>query len=353
MDHVQLIHRAREAIKRAVSSLIGPGTDYALLDFPDYTNVGDSAIWLGTIAILMEVTGRLPRYVSTASDFDAFAFRASLPEGPIFLLGGGNFGDIYVSHQDLRIKILREFRDRRIIQLPQSVMFRDERNARQTAEAIAGHQDFHMFVREHASLRFVQQNFNCPVTLVPDAAFGLGPLERPRAPEYPVMLLLREDAERVGYDYSPFEAFGAVPWVDWIREYRGFHSLHRLKASFVCLLRGRCTSLDRRVALFNLMANTRLKRGLSLLAQGDRVITDRLHGHIMCTLMNIEHVAMDNDYGKIHGYIDAWTSPYDGVVMADNPQQAVSMLGSLKDRAAQIGKPRRATLRRTKTSLQP
>jgi pyruvyl transferase EpsO len=55
--------------------------------------------------------------------------------------------------------------------------------------------------------------------------------------------------------------------------------------------------------------------------------------------MNIEHVAMDNDYGKIHGYIDAWTSSYDGVVKANNPRQAISMLDFLKNRAAQMGKP--------------
>ncbi|MCO5964842.1 polysaccharide pyruvyl transferase family protein [Sinorhizobium meliloti] len=338
MKHVQLIHRDREALKRAVSSLIGLGTDYALLDFPDYTNVGDSAIWLGSIAIVKEVTGRLPRYVSTYSDFDASALRASLPEGPIFLLGGGNFGDIYVPHQDLRIKVLRGFRDRRIIHLPQSIMFRDESNARETAEAIARHPDFHLFVRDNASLRFVQQNFKCPTTLVPDAAFGLGPLERPRAPKYPVMMLLREDLERVAYDGSLLEAFGDVPRMDWIREHRGFHTLHRLKARPVSLLTRRWTSSDRLVVL-NTLAKTRLKRGLSLLAQGDRVITDRLHAHIMCTLMNIEHVAMDNDYGKIHGYIDAWTSSYDGVVKANNPRQAISMLDFLKNRAAQMGKP--------------
>jgi pyruvyl transferase EpsO len=339
MQHVQLIHRDREALKRSVSSLIGLETDYALLDFPDYTNVGDSAIWLGSVAVIKEVTARLPRYVSTCSDFDAPALRASLPEGSIFLLGGGNFGDIYVSHQDLRIKVLREFRDRRIIHLPQSITFRDRSNVRETADAIAHHPDFHMFVRDKASLRFAQQNFNCPTTLVPDAAFGLGPLERPCAPRYPVVLLLREDLERVAYDYSPLEAFGDVPWMDWIREHRGFHTLHRLKARLVSLLTGRWTGSDRRVVLFNMLARTRLKRGLSALAQGDRVITDRLHAHIMCTLMNIEHVAMDNNYGKIHGYIDAWTSPYDGVVKANNPRQAVAMLDFLEHRATQLGTP--------------
>ncbi|RZM06107.1 MAG: exopolysaccharide biosynthesis protein, partial [Sphingomonas sp.] len=37
---------------------VAPGSRYALVDFPDHANVGDSAIWLGELAMLRQVTGR-------------------------------------------------------------------------------------------------------------------------------------------------------------------------------------------------------------------------------------------------------------------------------------------------------
>ena len=35
-------------------------------------------------------------------------------------------------------------------------------------------------------------------------------------------------------------------------------------------------------------------------------MTDRLHGHIMATLLGKPHVVIDNFYGKIANFIHAW-----------------------------------------------
>ena len=37
------------------------------------------------------------------------------------------------------------------------------------------------------------------------------------------------------------------------------------------------------------------------------MITDRLHAHILCTLLDHPHIALDNSYGKLKGFIEAWT----------------------------------------------
>jgi hypothetical protein len=44
-----------------------------------------------------------------------------------------------------------------------------------------------------------------------------------------------------------------------------------------------------------------------LLGSGRVVITDRLHGHILCTLLEIPHVVLDNSYGKISRFLDSFT----------------------------------------------
>ena len=42
-------------LKQTMLTLLAPGEEYALIDFPDHGNVGDSAIWLGEIEVLTQV----------------------------------------------------------------------------------------------------------------------------------------------------------------------------------------------------------------------------------------------------------------------------------------------------------
>src|SRR3954447_26202727 len=82
----------------------------AIVDFPDIRNCGDSAIWLGEIAWLKRRFNKRPDYVSRMVDFSAEELERRVPGGPIFIHGGGNFGDIWVAHQDFREAILEPFR---------------------------------------------------------------------------------------------------------------------------------------------------------------------------------------------------------------------------------------------------
>ncbi|RUV24750.1 exopolysaccharide biosynthesis protein, partial [Mesorhizobium sp. M1A.T.Ca.IN.004.03.1.1] len=75
-------------------------------DFPDIRNCGDSAIWLGEMAYLKDRFGKRPDYVSRLYDFSADELKRRVPTGPIFIHGGGNFGDIWVAHQDFREAIM-------------------------------------------------------------------------------------------------------------------------------------------------------------------------------------------------------------------------------------------------------
>src|SRR3546814_17133527 len=70
-----------------------PSGKLALVDFPDHSNVGDSAIWLGEMAYLRK-NNRLPAYHSAIADFDDEACRAAIGDGPILIHGGGHMGKI-------------------------------------------------------------------------------------------------------------------------------------------------------------------------------------------------------------------------------------------------------------------
>src|SRR3546814_19637634 len=56
----------------------------ALVDFPDHSNVGDSAIWLGEMAWL-DGNGRLPIYSAALNNFSETDLLRAAPQGPILI----------------------------------------------------------------------------------------------------------------------------------------------------------------------------------------------------------------------------------------------------------------------------
>ncbi|MCU6454533.1 polysaccharide pyruvyl transferase family protein [Sphingomonas sp. A2-49] len=270
---------------------VGPGDRYALVDFPDHANVGDSAIWLGEVAILRAVTGRDPDYVATWDGFDSAAFRAASPKGVVFLHGGGNLGDIWRHHQTFRETVLATVRDRRVVQLPQSIHFRAPGGIAAFGTLVAAHPDFHLAVRDRASLALAQRHWDCPVTLAPDSAFAIGRQHRGVA-DVGTLLLLRSDDERVAHDPAIVGERPDALVCDWLDDGP---------------LPGR-TAGEPAAAYCHRLARARVDRGLALLSRGRRIVTDRLHAHILATLLDIPHVALDNDYGKLSAYIACWTA---------------------------------------------
>src|SRR5262249_30543702 len=133
---------------------------FALIDFPDYSNVGDSAIWLGEIAFL-ESQGLSPAYCGELWSHAPDAMVEAIGDGTIFLSGGGNFGTIWKAHHDSRLALLARFPDHRIVQLPQSIHFDSEAAVADTARAIERHGAFTMMVRDLPSLVFAQRHFPC------------------------------------------------------------------------------------------------------------------------------------------------------------------------------------------------
>ena len=325
MDNLAQIATIRKSLLDALAPVITPHPSYALVDFPNYSNVGDSAIWLGQVQIMCDMGLGRPSYVSEISDFCAKDLMRFCPKGPIYIIGGGNFGDIWPEHQDFRIFLLKNFKDRPVVQFPQSIWFRDMANIRATKEAIASHGNFTMFVRDRNSLEFAQEHLGCPAILAPDAAFGMGHIDRPHTPCLDTLFLLRTDKEKRAIDWPDLGQQSASSIVDWLEE-RG----RPLRiAGIEHKIRSRIGDpAFARFHYFQRLATIRLQRGLALLSKGRVVVTDRLHAHVLSFLMDIPHVVLDNDYGKVSSFIAAWTSGSDLVATANDPDEALR----LKDR---------------------
>lgn len=296
---------------------------YALLDFPDHSNVGDSAIWLGETQFFAD-HAKPPAYASNLKSHDSNQMEQAIGDGTIFLHGGGNFGTIWKSHQDFRIELLTRFHGQRIIQLPQSIYFDNYEAVDETARAIEQHGDFTLLVRDQRSLEFSRCHFQCEVFLCPDMALYMEPLER-QAPVHDFYYLMRTDFERSvrGKADHPGHSFESG---DWLTEDK---LQMRMSAATSKLLDFGQSPNAARALKYDRLAHTRLKRGIASLSSGRVVVTDRLHGHILSTLLGIPHVALDNNYGKLQNFIQAWTSDIGFLRTADTLEEAQSLAEEL------------------------
>jgi len=205
------------------------------------------------------------------------------------------------SHQEFRLRLLSEFPDRQIIQLPQTIHFSSKASLKRAADIINSHKNFLILVRDVQSLNVARKEFTAPVDLCPDMAFCLGSQSSQAAITRKLLLLLRTDHEKVEQERSrPLPDFAAVE--DWLTEQRGLGKwlfLRALLQTFLFVFKGRMPSeLDVRIRWFHLLASNRVARGMKQVGSSAYVITDRLHTHIFCVLLNVPHSVLDNKLWK-------------------------------------------------------
>ena len=305
---VVLCARLADTLAAALAPLAAGRSHYGLLDYPAYWNIGDSAIWAGEIPLLGHLHGRPAAYTSQMRYPPAEPGRLLPRDAVLYLQGGGNFGDIWPRHQLYREAVIARHPHHRIVQLPQSIHYDDPAAVERTRRVIGAHGDFHLMVRDAESAAFAQRMFDCPVILAPDAAFAMDMADCPRATApQGILALLRADKERRA-DAAEGRALLAAAGariVDW----GGPGKLRRrAEKAFVGLglvLPFRAAQGLRRAG-FDAMAAARVAWGFARIDAAAVLVTDRLHGHILASLLGKPHVVIDNSYGKIGRFIDAW-----------------------------------------------
>lgn len=328
-DATDTVMQLRETLASTVAPLLPRGEPYALLGYPAYANVGDSAIWLGALALLRRHGCGAPAYACTPRTFDAEALRGRVPRGTILFTGGGNFGDLYPSHQRMRERVVEAFPEHRIVQLPQTIRFASDREREASRRLLGAHRDLTLLARDEESLKIAQCGLGLRASLCPDLAFALGPQPRPSPSTRDVLWLLRRDHEQLEGGGQGPEAADAQDWPAEPREPL-FRLQRRLRKAVARSPRRRAGQDELLQRTFAPAARARLRRGLALLASARIVVTDRLHGHILATLLGIPHVVLDNSYGKNASFHRAWTSHVDGVRWAGDASDVPRLLAELR-----------------------
>ena len=227
-----------------------------------------------------------------------------------------------------RERIVAAFPELPIVQLPQTIHFRDATARERARAAFSAHPRFTLLARDAVSAETARTELGVRTEQCPDPAFCLGPLEATVRPRHDILALGRTDVEQradlgqlgdaaVCQDWLS-EPRSPVPWWQAPLEHATGRYPNRL-AILRPLLTGAYASA----------ARARVERGRRLLSLGRVVVTDRLHAHVLSLLLGIPHVLLDNTYGKNRQFYSTWTRESPVTAWADTPAEALAIARDL------------------------
>lgn len=340
MSGKDLIEDYAKTLRETFAPLIPRDRPVALVDFPESTNCGYHAIWLGEKRLLSEL-GVTPVYECSARTYDRSAMAAALGNGTILLHGGGFFSDRFPQEHEFRLRVLEEFPDNPAILFPQQITFFDTEYLQRSVARLSARKHLTLFARGIVSEHMFERYFGhiARVELAPDLAFMLGRQKRPREPLVDIVWLARTDQERSSEQTEaaarlasqPAEKFTLPPFDDGVE----IHAVVKQRPPTVLLTDWNSLVFDNHDARlayaalsFEAQSRVRVSRALHVLSLGRIVITDRLHGHIFCLLLGIPHVLLNDDSGKNWNFYESWTRPSGLCRLARTPSDAWALARS-------------------------
>jgi pyruvyl transferase EpsO len=274
------------------------------LEYPVYENIGDLLIMKGAEQFFQDNNIQvLKRY-----SYTNFPDNLHIPEDCIIVFqGGGNFGDLYKGPQQLREYVVRRYPQHRIVILPQTIFFKDKSKQAMTLNLFAQHKDLHFFARDRRSFNDLSKYLK-NVYLSPDMAHQLWPIQNNHDLEKNITLYHLRTDDETNFAYSEYEKKINIESIDWPkllnkREHRTvklFVKLHKLTK-----IVGGASIVQK---LWYKYADYLIQKAVKLFEGHNRIVTSRLHGHILACLMDKNHVLLDNSYGKNSGYYNVWTN---------------------------------------------
>ncbi|MEN8106985.1 MAG: polysaccharide pyruvyl transferase family protein [Pseudomonadota bacterium] len=332
MDNLSSTRHIKQVLHRSLQ-VLGTVRECALVDYPQYANVGSHFLWLSEVLYLTEVLNVKIKYFSTLRDFSGNGMQEQIGNSPILLRSGylGDFWDgIHGSKRRLIYEyIVERFQQNPIFIMPQSIHYRDPDKLKNAARIMNSHPDLTIFARESASYQFVSEHFSrCRVILAPDIVFhlaGLPGLNFRTEYKSSILYLRRSDWDS-GTGFSPqhlgiadlvhndWDVFWRVRKLSRNRVVRKLWQQHlappgeiasrykwRFRYPYAKQLKQFSPS-SVKLPSWNIIHS-----GLYQLQKHPLVITNRLHGHILSLLLDIPHILLPGPYNKMESFYNTWT----------------------------------------------
>jgi pyruvyl transferase EpsO len=81
--------------------------------------------------------------------------------------------------------------------------------------------------------------------------------------------------------------------------------------------------------LWHALAGRNMEVGRRSVGEGELLVTDRLHGHILATLCGVPHVVVNDRHGKVQAMWTTWTHSVPGARYAESWDDAVELVPEL------------------------
>lgn len=283
--------------------------DVVFVDYPLHHNIGDLLILLGTISFFENNSLNVKSHLSTYNTNIELLSKQITPKTTILCHGGGNFGDIYPIHQNLREQIIESFPNNRVIILPQTACFNSIESQDKSQGVFKKHDNIVMFARDKKTHEMFKQ-FSNKAYLMPDMAhelYGTLPKSNTLAGKF---YFLRNDIEKTPLPVKLQQKVQNQDYYDWSDLLDKTDSLAAYAVMKMIRVNSKLKSNILDEMIFKVWkAHTkaltlRMAKKFSIY---NRVITSRLHGHILSCLVDVPSVIIDNSYGKNTAYYELWT----------------------------------------------
>lgn len=295
-----------------------------IFDAPYHENIGDILIFEGEMNFLQKHNIKCIKVAS----YNTCSFPKLKVETTILYHGGGNIGDLYHEHIEFLIKLIHHYPQNRIIVLPQTIFYVDDKLCHKDFQILSQHSDFIICARDNKSFSLANKAFTGRVLLLPDMAFCISKsiLEKYLRPCIKEKLyILRRDEEfkkcgveeRKNCDISDWPCTQNKYMISTIGN-KIFENLFKyLSKTFLpSAINPLWDKYFIHIHRFLL-----LKEGVKFISQYSTIYTQRLHGAILAILLEKEVKIMDNSYGKNSSFYDTWLKNMNNVKLINSIEE--------------------------------
>lgn len=284
-------------------------SDCIYLELPYYPNIGDLLIWEGTQCFIEE------NNIKCLYKTSKWTFKASKigKNTTILLQGGGNFGDLWRSNQEFRLKIIKHFPNNRIIILPQTIYYQDLSILKHDADLMNQHKDLVICARDKNSFEILENHFtNAKKLLLPDMAFYINQskINFTKKNSGQNLFIQRNDKEsnpKISLNIAQKYNIPNVHFKDWptMEKSNIIQLIGTLLLKSNKILNNQLSTLTDFYCQ-NIYKNLMIKKGVKFIKSYNEIYTTRLHVAILCILLEKRCHFLDNSYGKNLNFYNTW-----------------------------------------------
>lgn len=271
---------------------------------PTHGNMGDQAIAYATEKYLKE-NFREYEILEFYRD-DIYKYAETIKkllnkDDLIFLIGGGNMGNLYIAEEKSRRFVIEKFLENKIISMTQTISFTRDNEGKQelnkTKEIYNNHKDLTIIAREKYSFEIMKNEFiNCKIIENPDVVLYLSDSFSDNiANRKNIMTCLRSDKESILGNQKQLFLDNLKSRYDNVFEYD----------TVINRYVDRSTRIEELNDMFSKFSTSKV------------VITDRLHGMVFCAITKTPCIVTKSLDNKVIGTYE-WIKDLNYIRLVDN-----------------------------------